>query len=285
MDRDIIYLQKLLDSSRYTVAVTGAGISVSAGIKAFSGMDFPTVMQMASVTVLKNMPEHYYKMAWKAFLGPMFENGPTAAHQKLAELERKGRLQGIITTNIDCLHLLAGSENVAEIQGSFAVNKCLKCGKQVLDVGIWNRGKCPRCKCCGSVMGAFPIYQHIGLLDSEVRKARRWVSQAELVLIIGTEGSYVGVYYSQTAVADRACCLRHRHSELRCWKYSIFSCHSRFNRVCGSPQYNGVSEYSIAVAATCFALFVPSGCGYDSHGGKPENTARIDTPAERGNNK
>lgn len=195
MNRDIIYLQKLLDSSRYTVAVTGAGISVSAGIKAFSGMDFPTVMQMASVTVLKSMPEHYYKMAWKAFLGPMFENGPTAAHQKLAELERKGRLQGIITTNIDCLHLLAGSENVAEIQGSFAVNKCLKCGKQVLDVGIWNRGKCPRCKCCGGVMGAFPIYQHIGLLDSEVRKARRWASQAELVLIIGAEGSYGGVYY------------------------------------------------------------------------------------------
>lgn len=127
--------------------------------------------------------------------------------------------------------------------------------------------------------------QDIGLLGREVRKSRCWASQAELVLIIGAEGSYGGVYYSQTAAADRACCLRHRHSELRCWKYSIFSCHSRFNRVCGGPQYNGVSEYSIAIAATCFALFVPSGCGYDSHGGKPESTARIDTPAERGNNK
>lgn len=108
--------------------------------------------------------------------------------------------------------------------------------------------------------------QDIGLLGREVRKSRCWASQAELVLIIGAEGSYGGVYYSQTAAADRACCLRHRHSELRCWKYSIFSCHSRFNRVCGGPQYNGVSEYSIAIAATCFALFVPSGCGYDSHG-------------------
>ena len=44
-------------------------------------------------------------------------------------------------------------------------------------------------------MGAFPVYEHIGLLDSEVRKARSWVAQAELILIIGAEGSYGGVYY------------------------------------------------------------------------------------------
>lgn len=43
--------------------------------------------------------------------------------------------------------------------------------------------------------GAFPVYEHIGLLDSEVRKARSWVAQAELILIIGAEGSYGGVYY------------------------------------------------------------------------------------------
>ena len=44
-------------------------------------------------------------------------------------------------------------------------------------------------------MGAFPVYEHIGLLDSEVLKARSWVAQAELILIIGAEGSYGGVYY------------------------------------------------------------------------------------------
>lgn len=196
MNEKVALLQKLIDTSRYTVAITGAGISVASGIMAFAGMNFPVVMQMTSVTVLKSTPEHYYKMARKAFLGPMFENGPTVAHKKLEELERQGKLQGIITTNIDCLHTLAGSRNVAEIQGSFSVNKCLKCGQHYDDVQIWNHGKCPRCESCGGVVGAFPVYEHIGLLDSEVRKARSWVAQAELILIIGAEGSYGGVYYS-----------------------------------------------------------------------------------------
>ena len=195
MNEKIALLQRMIDTSQYTVALTGAGISVASGIKAFAGMNFPVVMQMTSVTVLKSTPEHYYKMARKAFLGPMFENGPTVAHQKLAQLEQQGKLQGIITTNIDCLHSLAGSENVAEIQGSFSVNKCLKCGQHYDDVQIWNHGKCPRCESCGGVVGAFPVYEHIGLLDSEVRKARSWVAQAELILIIGAEGSYGGVYY------------------------------------------------------------------------------------------
>ena len=195
MNEKVALLQKLIDTSRYTVAITGAGISVASGIMAFAGMNFPVVMQMTSVTVLKSTPEHYYKMARKAFLGPMFENGPTVAHQKLAQLEQQGKLQGIITTNIDCLHTLAGSKNVAEIQGSFSVNKCLKCGQHYDDVQIWNHGKCPRCESCGGVVGAFPVYEHIGLLDSEVLKARSWVAQAELILIIGAEGSYGGVYY------------------------------------------------------------------------------------------
>lgn len=195
MNEKIALLQRMIDTSQYTVAITGAGISVASGIKAFAGMNFPVVMQMTSVTVLKSTPEHYYKMARKAFLGPMFENGPTVAHQKLAQLEQQGKLQGIITTNIDCLHTLAGSENVAEIQGSFSINKCLKCGQHYDDVQIWNHGKCPRCESCGGVVGAFPVYEHIGLLDSEVRKARSWVAQAELILIIGAEGSYGGVYY------------------------------------------------------------------------------------------
>ena len=88
MNEKIALLQRMIDASQYTVAITGAGISVASGIKAFAGMNFPVVMQMTSVTVSKSTPEHYCKMARKAFLGPIFENGPTVAHQKLAQLEQ-----------------------------------------------------------------------------------------------------------------------------------------------------------------------------------------------------
>lgn len=194
MDNQITRLQNLIESSAYTVAVTGAGISMSAGIMDFKHMNVPVVLQMSSSAVLKSAPKHYYKMAQRAFLNAMFENGPTISHRKLAELECAGKLQGIITTNIDCLHTIAGTQNVAEIQGSFGVNQCLKCGAPYNNVQIWNRGEPPYCK-CGGIIGAFPVYKHIGLLDTAVQKAQSWVSKAELVIIIGAQGSYGSVYY------------------------------------------------------------------------------------------
>lgn len=63
MDEKILTMKKLLDTSHFTIAITGAGISVPAGIMGFAGMNFPVVMQMTSMTVLKRTPEHYYKMA------------------------------------------------------------------------------------------------------------------------------------------------------------------------------------------------------------------------------
>lgn len=195
MQEQILRLQNYINGSSYTVAITGAGISMSAGIMDFSHMNFPLVLQMSSSAVLKSAPNHYYNTARKAFLDAMFENGPSIAHRKLAEYERRGLLQGVITTNIDCLHTLAGSKNVAEIQGSFGFNKCLKCGQDYNDVMIWNQGRAPLCEKCGGVIGAFPVYKHIGLLEDEVRRARSFVAQAELVIIIGARGSYGGVYY------------------------------------------------------------------------------------------
>ena len=136
----------------------------------------------------------------------MFENGPSIAHRKLAEYERRGLLQGVITTNIDCLHTLAGSRNVAEIQGSFGFNKCLKCGQEYNDVQIWNQGKVPRCEKCGGVIGAFPVYKHIGLLEDEVRKARSFVAQAGFIILI-------------SGLVQRLCrSIRKLHS-LMMWRY------------------------------------------------------------------
>ena len=57
----------------------------------------------------------------------------------------------------------------------------------------WNKGKTPRCE-CGGVIGAFPIYAHVGQLRTEAEKARRWVELAELIIIIGANGSYYWSY-------------------------------------------------------------------------------------------
>ncbi|MBO5004169.1 MAG: NAD-dependent protein deacetylase [Clostridia bacterium] len=193
MDSQIQELKELIDKSRNTVVITGAGVSMSSGIGDVEHWNLGTVLQMSSVTLLKLAPKRYYKAVWKSFLNPIFNNGANITHKKLAELEKENKIQGIITTNIDHLHKLAGSKNVAEIQGSFAVNKCLKCNKRYNDIHIWNNGKVPKCE-CGGVIGAFPVYAHVGQLIPEAEKARKWIELAELIIVIGANGSYYWSY-------------------------------------------------------------------------------------------
>jgi NAD-dependent deacetylase len=195
MDEQIRQLQQMIDESRFTLVITGAGISVASGIPSMHGLNLAETLQFASTTVLKMAPEHYYRVARHSFLDAIFENGPSLSHKKLAELEKKGKVQGIITTNLDNLHSLAGSKNVAEIQGSFAVNACLKCGKRNNDVNIWNQGKAPRCE-CGRLYACWPVYAHVGLYNDDVPKAQEWARKAELVIVVGAIGNYGGVYWN-----------------------------------------------------------------------------------------
>lgn len=71
IEEQILQLQNYINGSRYTVAITGAGISMAAGIMDFAHMNFPLVLQMSSSAVLKSAPNHYYNTARKAFLNAM----------------------------------------------------------------------------------------------------------------------------------------------------------------------------------------------------------------------
>ncbi len=198
MDRQIEQLKEFLDTSKSTVAITGAGISFAAGGLSFDDApaeDMQELMALGSEDVLINDPERYCRVAYKAFLHSMFVVGPSLAHKALAQLEAQGKLTGIITTNVDCLHTIAGSKNVAEIQGSFQVNKCMECGRHYDTYEIWAHGKVPECTVCGGKIWTFPFYSHIGLYQEKVKEARKMLSKAELILIIGANGSYAGAYW------------------------------------------------------------------------------------------
>lgn len=195
MKKEIESLKKVIDSGNKIVAITGAGISMSAGIKDMEHLDFFSTLQMMSETMLKMNPKHYYNIVRKGFLDAAFSSHGTVTHKKLAELEHNGKVTGIITTNIDCMHTLAGSVNVAEIQGSFQINKCLKCGNMYHDIDLWNRGNAPKCLKCGGAICPFPVYSKVGVYDPAIRKARKWISEADVILIIGSKGMYGNTYF------------------------------------------------------------------------------------------
>ncbi len=190
MDNQIVQLYNMLEESGFTVAITGAGISIAAGGVSYAGMG-----SRGGVGMMARNPENMYESLYNVFLSAAFEHGPTEAHKALARLEEMGKLQGIITTNEDCIHTMAGSKNVAEIQGSFQVNTCNKCGQRTYGYEIWNQGHMPICPHCGGILLPYNVYSHVGLLDEDVRKAQEWMSQAELILVIGTSGYFGSVYW------------------------------------------------------------------------------------------
>ncbi len=192
MDEKIQELYDALNESHFTVAITGAGISIAAGGVTMNGM----MRDFRGSGMGSGDPQKMYDAFDRAFFRSMFDHGPTYAHKALAELEEMGKLQGIITTNGDCLHTMAGSKNVAEIQGSYQVNVCTGCGEYTYDYNIWNHGHMPTCKKCGSMILPYAQYSHIGLYDPALRQAQEWMSEAELILIIGATGCYTSTYWS-----------------------------------------------------------------------------------------
>ncbi len=190
LDDQVRQLYKAIEESSFTVAITGAGISIAAGGVSYAGMGARGGGRMMS-----RDPEKMYEGLYRVFMQPAFEHGPTKAHKALARLEEMGKLQGIITTNEDCIHTMAGSKNVAEIQGSFQINTCNNCGKRVYDYEIWNQGNMPRCPDCGGPMLPYNIYSHISLWEPAVEDAQKWIRQATLILVIGTSGYFGSVYW------------------------------------------------------------------------------------------
>ncbi len=190
MDK-IQQLADYIDRSSNIVAITGAGISVAGGGMTYWQMALSN--RRAGVTPRSG---DSYRSFLPTYLNNMFSYQPSFAHYALADLEAEGKLIGIITTNVDCMHTIAGSKNVAEIQGSVQVNCCAKCGRHYDSYEIWKQEELPLCESCGGEILPWPLYSHVGLWDADVQKARVWIAKADLLLIIGTQGNFGDVYWS-----------------------------------------------------------------------------------------
>lgn len=110
---------------------------------------------------------------------------PNAAHSKLAELEREGKVKAVITQNIDNLHQMAGSKNVLELHGSVYRNHCTKCGKSYGLDYIKKSDGVPHCECGGIIKPDVVLYGE-NLNDSVMAKAARALRGAQVLIIGGT---------------------------------------------------------------------------------------------------
>lgn len=183
-------LQKLIDESKRIVFFGGAGVSTESGIPDFRSTDGLYHQQYAyppetilSHTFFMRKTEEFYRFYRAKML--CLDAKPNAAHLKLAELERAGKLTAVVTQNIDGLHQLAGSKNVLELHGSVLRNYCMKCGKFHDAEFILHSEGIPRCECGGVIKPDVVLYEE-GLDDQVMREAIYHISSADLLIIGGT---------------------------------------------------------------------------------------------------
>ena len=192
---DISVLNEYIRNSRRIVFFGGAGVSTESGIPDFRSQDglynqkyaYPPETILSHGFFFENTKEFYkFYFDKMIFLGAK----PNAAHRKLAELEKEGKLSAVITQNIDGLHQAAGSRNVLELHGSVHRYHCLKCGlfhalNEVLASHKANEDGVPRCACGGVIKPDVVLYEE-GLDGEVITRSVNAVSRADLLIVGGT---------------------------------------------------------------------------------------------------
>jgi len=191
MDKSLVQkAAEAIRDSQYTIAFTGAGISVESGIPPFRGehgiwskydpktleLNYFHTNPLESWKVIKELFYHFFGNATS-----------NSAHLALAKLEEKALLQSVITQNIDDLHQQAGSKEVYEFHGNSQQLLCLKCKDYFVPADIDFDSLPPYCSCGGLIKPDF-IFFGEGIPPEAYQKSVQAAGSADVVLIIGSTG-------------------------------------------------------------------------------------------------
>lgn len=190
MNDQIAKLKEWIDNSDNIVFFGGAGVSTESGIPDFRSVDglynqkydYPPET-ILSHTFFMAQTEEFFRFYRDKML--CLDATPNAAHRKLAEWERQGKLRAVITQNIDGLHQKAGSQNVLELHGSVHRNHCMRCHKPYDVQAIAQSTGVPHCACGGIIKPDVVLYEES--LDTHTLDASlRYIQSADILIIGGT---------------------------------------------------------------------------------------------------
>jgi NAD-dependent deacetylase len=189
MDREAVKkAAEIIADGKFIIALTGAGISVESGIPAFRGAqglwEKYDPMEFAHINSFRRNPEKVWRMLAELYQ-IVLKAQPNPAHFALARLEELGKLQAVITQNVDALHQKAGSKKVIEFHGTGETLSCLKCGKNYhineIDLNVLP----PRCSCEG-ILKPDIVFFGEPIPPKALEEAFDLASKAGAVLVIGT---------------------------------------------------------------------------------------------------
>ena len=194
IDDEIRFAAGAIRDADSVVAMTGAGVSTASGIPDFRGedglwseydpMDF-------HISRFEADPEGFWservELVEDAFGGDV---APNPAHEALADLERAGHLDGLITQNVDGLHQDAGSEEVVEVHGNGQRVVCRGCTTRYEADGVMERVRAgavpPRCPNCEELLNPDVVLFGEELPEYPLFRAQSLAERADLFLVVGS---------------------------------------------------------------------------------------------------
>ncbi len=196
--------------------LTGAGVSTDSGIPDYRGANTPRRTPMTAHDLIGDEAKRrrYWvgsHLGWKAFAGSQ----PNAGHEALAALDHAGIVTGLVTQNVDGLHLRAGSRRVIELHGNMRTVTCLDCGAQfsrhdiavrieadnpalavpeAIELGpdgdvlpnTWENVTVPDCSVCGGILKPDVVFFGEYVPVAQTRAAEQIVDEADALLVVGS---------------------------------------------------------------------------------------------------
>jgi NAD-dependent deacetylase len=187
-------LAQLIREAGSVVALTGAGISVPSGIPDFRSPGTglwervdPT--EVAHIDAFRADPERFWSFYGERF-ATLEDKLPNGAHRALVELERRGRLDAVITQNIDMLHRKAGTRELIEVHGSIERSHCLYCGAShgLADTRARlaaDQRSIPRCDCGSPLKPGVVLFGELLPADA-MERAQELCAGADVLLCVGS---------------------------------------------------------------------------------------------------
>jgi len=191
---EVTRLAELIREARSVVALTGAGISVPSGIPDFrtpgTGLwENVDPMEVAHIDAWREDPARFWSFYGERFAA-LEGKQPNGAHEALVELEQRGKLDAVITQNVDMLHRKAGSGEVVEVHGTIEHSSCLDCCEPVALAQTRARLRAahdgvPRCSCGQPLKPDVVLFGEF-LPEDALARAHELAAGADVLLCVGS---------------------------------------------------------------------------------------------------
>jgi NAD-dependent protein deacetylase/lipoamidase len=178
-----------ISAAKMVTALTGAGASIESGIPPFRGKgglwEKYDPIEVAHIESFLQDPARVWNILIKNMKDIVDQAQPNDCHKGLARLEELGKLQTIITQNIDGLHQMAGNTDVIEFHGTFAWQRCMDCNTHIETSRVDITEIPPRCD-CGGILRPNAVFFGEMIPQGALWRSRQVATDCDVMLVIGT---------------------------------------------------------------------------------------------------